>query len=173
VQVGADRVFIGYSIPRYQIAVTNGLDFFDRHVRLSAMIDYSGGNKLYFNSERIRCSSRLNCRGIIDPTTPLWEQARTVALREDDSRTLAGYFRPADFVKFRELSLTLVAPDSWNRVLRGRNLSVSMAARNLGILWTRYEGVDPEANSGTGDTPTDFQGVAPPSYFMLRFNLGF
>jgi TonB-linked SusC/RagA family outer membrane protein len=173
VQVGAERQFIGYSIPRYQIAVNNGFDFFDRHVRLSAMVDYSGGNKLYFNSERIRCSSRLNCRGINDPTTPLWEQARTVALREDPSRTLAGYFRPADFIKLREVSLTLVAPDGWNRVLHGRNLSVSLAARNLGVLWTRYEGVDPETNTGTGDTPVDFQASAPPSYFMLRLNLGF
>ncbi|CAA9482509.1 MAG: hypothetical protein AVDCRST_MAG38-2054, partial [uncultured Solirubrobacteraceae bacterium] len=40
------------------------------------MLDYKGGHKLYFNSERIRCSSRLNCQGIADPNAPLFEQAR-------------------------------------------------------------------------------------------------
>ena len=165
--------FVGYSIPRYQVALNNGFDFWNRHLRLAAMIDYSGGNKLYFNSERIRCSSRLNCRGLNDPNASLWEQARTVALREDPSRSLYGYMDDADFIRLRELSLTFNAPESWASVLRGQRLSVSLAARNLGILWTRYEGVDPETNVGTGDTPTDFQSAAPPSYFMLRLNLGF
>lgn len=173
IQVDSVSRFIGYSIPRYQIALNNGFEFWNRRIRIAGMIDYSGGNKLYWNSERIRCSSRLNCRGINDPNTPLWEQARTVALREHDTRSLAGYFRPADFIKLRELSLTVTAPQSWSEALHGRNMSVSLAARNLGVLWTRYEGVDPETNSGSGDTPVDFQAAAPPTYFMLRLNLGF
>jgi TonB-linked SusC/RagA family outer membrane protein len=171
--VDSVKSFVGYSIPRYQLALNNGFDFWDRHLRLAAMIDYSGGNKLYFNSERIRCSSRLNCRGLTDPTASLWEQARTVALREDPSRSLYGYMDDADFIRLREVSLTFNAPESWASVLRGQRLSVSLAARNLGLLWTKYEGVDPETNVGSGNTPVDFQAAAPPSYFMLRLNLGF
>ncbi len=171
--VDPEKSFVGYSIPRYQVALDNGFDFWNRHLRLAAMIDYSGGNKLYFNSERIRCSSRLNCRGLSDPTASFFEQARTVALREDPSRSLYGYMDDADFIRLRELSLTFNAPERWAGVLRGQQLSVSLAARNLGLLWTRYEGVDPETNISSGDTPTDFQSAAPPSYFMLRLNLGF
>jgi TonB-linked SusC/RagA family outer membrane protein len=171
--VDPEKSFVGYSIPRYQVALNNGFDLWNRHVRLAAMIDYSGGNKLYFNSERIRCSSRLNCRGLSDPTASFFEQARTVALREDDTRSLYGYMDDADFIRLRELSLTFNAPESWASVLRGQRLSVSLAARNVGLLWTKYEGVDPETNVSSGDTPTDFQSAAPPTFFMLRLNLGF
>ena len=96
-----------------------------------------------------------------------------MALREDATRSLYGYMDDADFIRLREVSLTLNAPESWASALRGQRLSVSLAARNLGLLWTRYEGVDPETNISSGNTPTDFQSAAPPSYFMVRLNLGF
>ncbi len=165
--------FHGYSIPRHELAFTNGFDFLNRRLRLAAMVDYKGGHKLYFNTERIRCSSRLNCAGIIDPNASLFQQARAVALREHPSRTIAGYFEDADFIRLREVALTVNAPERLaRRLLRGRSVSATLAARNLGILWTKYGGVDPESNFSTGDTPADFQAAAPPSYFTLRFNLG-
>ena len=37
--------------------------------------------------------------------------------------------------------------------------------RNLGILWTKYAGVDPEAFGTTGDAPSEFQAFAPPTYY--------
>ena len=47
------------------------------------------------------------------------------------------------------------------------------AVRNLGIVWTKYTGVDPEAFGTTGDAPSEFQAFAPPTYFSFRLNLGF
>jgi hypothetical protein len=137
------------------------------------MVDYKGGHLIYNNSERIRCLSRNNCRGLIDQTAPDWEQARVVAGREHPSRTVAGFFEPGDFLRLREVALNLTAPDAWaRRYVRGRTLSATFAARNLGILWTRYTGVDPEAFGTTGDAPSSFQAFAPPTYFAFRLNLG-
>jgi hypothetical protein len=48
-----------------------------------------------------------------------------------------------------------------------------LAARNLGILWTKYDGVDPEAFGTTGDAPSEFQAFAPNTYYVLRLSLGF
>ena len=59
------------------------------------------------------------------------------------------------------------------RYLRGRSLSATLAARNLGMLWTKYTGVDPEAFGTTGDAPSEFQAFAPPTYYALRLSLGF
>ena len=138
------------------------------------MIDYKGGHLVYNNTERIRCASRFNCEGLINPNASLFEQARTVMVREHPSRSVAGFFEKGDFVRFRELSLAWTAPRALTqRVFRGRSLTTTLAARNLGILWTDYLGVDPEAFGTTGDAPSSFQPFAPPTYFTFRFNLGF
>ena len=166
--------FHGYSQPRLEMALTNSVDLFSNRFRLAAMVDYKGGHKQYYNTERIRCSGRNNCRGIHDPTAPLDEQARAVMLREHPSRSVAGYFEDADFIRLRELSLTFSAPQRWARAARASTLTLTGAVRNAGILWTKYGGTDPESLFGaTGDAGSDFQAAAPPSFFTLRLNLGF
>lgn len=167
--------FHGYSQPRTEIAVTNGFDFLRRRLRLTAMFDYKSGHMLYNNTERIRCANRNNCSGLMNPRASLFEQARTVAVREHPSRTVAGYFEEADFIRFRELALTFNVPEQWvGRYLRGRSAVATLAARNLGIVWTKYSGVDSEATgTATGDAPSEFQAFGPPTYFSFRINLGF
>jgi TonB-linked SusC/RagA family outer membrane protein len=172
--VGDTTEFLGYSLPRTEFAVTNGIDFWQRRLRLAAMFDYRGGHKVYNNTERIRCASRNNCSGLINPQSSHLEQARTVAVREHPSRTVGGFIEDGDFVRFRELSLAFTAPDAWvGRVFRGRSLVVTFAARNLHV-WTDYRGVDPEATgTATGNAPSEFQAFGPPTYFTFRLNLGF
>ncbi len=167
-------VFHGYSMPKREVAVINGFDLWQRRIRISAMVDYKGGHLVYNNTERIRCASRFNCSGLINPDASLFEQARTVMVREHPSRSVAGFFEKGDFLRFRELSLTLHAPDQWaQRLFRGRTLVASVAARNLGILWTDFLGVDPEAFGTTGDAPSTFQAFGPPTYLAFRFTLGY
>ena len=167
-------VFIGYSTPRTEAAFTTGIDLFNKALRLSAMVDYKGGMKIYNNTERIRCASRLNCQAIADKNAPLWEQARAVMVREHPSRSVAGYFEDGDFIRFRELSATYQLPNKLvGSYLRGRNLTATASVRNLGILWTKYTGVDPEAFGTTGDAPSEFQAFGPPTYFALRLSFGF
>jgi TonB-linked SusC/RagA family outer membrane protein len=166
--------FHGYSVPRYEMAVSNGFDLLGRKLRLSALIDYKGGYKTYNNTERIRCLSRFNCSGLINPQSSPFEQARTVAGREHPARTVAGFFEDGDFIRFRELSLTYTAPERFAaKYVRARSLMATAAVRNLGILWTKYTGVDPEAFGTTGDAPSEFQAFAPPTYLSLRLTLGF
>jgi TonB-linked SusC/RagA family outer membrane protein len=165
--------FLGYSAPKYEAAVTNTFDLLRRRLHLVALIDYKGGHKVYNNSERIRCASRNNCRGLIDPTAPAFEQARTVAVREHPSRTVGGFIEDGDFIRFRELSASYVLPEQLTSRIRGRNVTLTAAVRTIGILWTRYSGVDPEAFGTTGDAPSSFQAFAPPTYLSLRLTFGF
>lgn len=165
--------FHGTSMPKLEMALSSGFDFWQGRLRLAAMFDYKGGHLVYNNSERIRCASRNNCAGLISPNASLFEQARTVMVREHDSRSVAGFFEDGDFIRFRELALTLNAPDEWARFFRGRNVTATLAARNLGVVWTKYTGVDPEAFGTTGDAPSSFQAFAPPTYYTFRISLGF
>jgi TonB-linked SusC/RagA family outer membrane protein len=172
VTVGPNAEFLGYSSPRNELSFSNGFEFWQRRVRLGTLIDYKGGHKTYNNTERIRCASRNNCSGLINPDASLFEQARTVAVRETGS--VAGFIEDGDFIRFRELNVTLTAPEQWaQRYLKGRSLGLTMAARNLNVLWTKYSGVDPEAFATTGDAPSEFQAFAPPTYYSLRLSLGF
>jgi TonB-linked SusC/RagA family outer membrane protein len=171
--VGDTAAYLGNPLPKYEVAFTNGFDFWQRRFRLSAMIDYKGDFKTYNNSERIRCLSRNNCAGYIYLSSSDFDQARVAAGRDHPAKTVAGFIEDGDFIRFRELSLTFNAPERWaNRYFRGRSLAITGAVRNLGVLWTKYTGVDPEAYGTTGDAPSSFQAFAPPRYVTLRLNLG-
>jgi TonB-linked SusC/RagA family outer membrane protein len=173
ITVSAVPQFHGYSAPPRELAVTSGFDFWQRRLRVSAMVDYKGGHLIYNNTERIRCASRNNCEGLVSPDATLEEQARVVAVRQHPSRTVSGFLEEGDFLRFRELSLSFDAPERWaSRVLGSRQVTATLAARNLGILWTKFSGVDPEAFGTTGDAPSTFQAFAPPTYFTFRLTLG-
>ena len=174
ITVSSTPQFMGRSLPKYEIALSNGVEFWDRRLRLSAMLDYKGGHKVYNNTERIRCASRNNCSGLVNPESSLLEQARTVLVRQHPTRSVGGFIEDGDFVRFRELALTFSAPEDWaGRLFRGRNFTASLAARNLGVVWTKYTGVDPEAFGTAGNAPSEFQAFAPPTYYTLRLNFGF
>jgi TonB-linked SusC/RagA family outer membrane protein len=174
--VDDSSTFVGYSVPRYEASLSNGFDLLNKQLRVSMLLDYKGGFYLLNGTERIRCGSRNNCYGAYDKTAPLWQQARAVAVREHASRTQAGYMEDATFTRLREVSVRYQLPSRLVASTRFANsASVTLAARNL-HLWTKYSGIDPESNSDAGSTanlPSDFQALAPPSYFVLRFNLGF
>ncbi|HKN65413.1 MAG TPA: SusC/RagA family TonB-linked outer membrane protein [Gemmatimonadaceae bacterium] len=187
--VGADPIFRGYSSPRYLSSLQPGIDLFGHRFRIASLFDYKGGYKWYNNTERIRCVSRQNCNGLMNaevvngkivPRASFEEQAMVVATRDDPSKTLDGFFQPASFVRWREFTATWNLPESWaGRYLRSRSASLNFAARNL-HLWTKYRGIDPEIDRLAGESGAaanapgeEFQTLGIPTYYTLRFNLGF
>jgi TonB-linked SusC/RagA family outer membrane protein len=172
--VSSDTVFAGYPQPRSELTVFTGFDLFNRKLRVQGNLDYKGGYKLFNNTERIRCDTRINCRGNVDPTAPLWEQARSVAARQHSSRTVYGFIEDASFLRIREISATWTMPDRWARAIKAQRAAITLGGRNLAVF-TDYTGIDPEAgyfgvNSGNQN---DFQTAPPPSYFTFRLNLTF
>ena len=171
--VGDSAIFRGYNQPRYTLTATNGLELFGRRLRLQSLVDYRGGSLHYNNTERIRCVSRRNCNGLVNPNASFVEQAMVVATLNDPSKTLDGFFQPGAFIKLREVSATYTFTDRVARLARAQGASLTFTARNLGVK-TNYRGPDPETDrlaSVDSDSPDDFQTIAPPSYFVLRFNI--
>jgi hypothetical protein len=74
------------------------------------------------------------------------------------------------FWRFREFAATWTLPTLAQRWLRSSNTSFTFSARNL-HHWTKYTGVDPESNYGSGDEQNDFNTASPPTYFTFRLNL--
>ena len=69
--------------------------------------DYRGDFQKEWRAEEWRCNSTGNCRAVSDTTAPFADQAAAIASTQG-SRW--GYFVPADFIKFRELSLSYNVP---------------------------------------------------------------
>jgi hypothetical protein len=137
---------------------------------LSALLDYSAGNKLFNLTEFDRCAGGYNvCRASQDSRAPLGDQARVVAA---ELGSLAGYIEDGDYWKFRELSLAFAVPDDWAAAAGARRLVLALAARNL-AMWTRYSGADPEVNAAGYDsyTSTDWYSQPAVRYLMVRLDI--
>ena len=153
-------VYIGSSAPTRNMSFSNTFTVL-RNFRVFGLIDYAGGFYNYNYKEYNRCRNRQNCQAIndpnnIDPTNMDWLGTTTgtkavpknpnlVALLR--SGVIPGYWiQPADYIKFRDISLTYTVPTSLLRY-GVRGLALTGAVHNIGILWTRYSGIDPEVNS--------------------------
>lgn len=80
------------------------------------------------------------------------------------------------FVKWREFTATYIVPSSWSTVLRARDASFTVGARNL-ATWTKFRGIDPESFVRGGLTTIggneEFFGEAVPRHVFGRFNISF
>ena len=173
VVVGDEMVFIGPGLPEMQATLSTTVRL-GNYGQVYAMADYQGDYRAYNNTEGFRCQF-ATCRARQDVTAPTWDQARHVARDLAATGSDYDYYEKGDFVKLREISVTLFLPESLAARIRSRNASLTFSARNL-KTWTDYTGVDPELNSagggdnfGTGEFLT--QGI--PRYFTARLSLGF
>ncbi len=114
----------------------------------------------------------------MDPHASLADQARFVAYRYYGSYW--GYDEKADFVKWRELSLTLGAPAFLTEHMGwAKGATLTLAGRNL-HTWTKYSGLDPEINeigstAGTtgGFIQDEFNTQPPLRLYTMRLNFTF
>ena len=170
---GDSAQFLGYSTPRHEVVLTNGIDLFSRRLRIQGLLDFKGGYKIYNTTEEFRCTSRNNCRARYDRTVGLDRQAAVAAIRSTEGEEY-GFYEDGSFIRFRELSATFSpSPAFAQRVARARTITATIAARNLGFLMNKYSGVDPEMNYGVGDIQNEFQTNPPPSLFTFRMSVGF
>ena len=165
--------FRGNALPTKELSVNTAFTFLNGHVRLGGQVDYRGGHLVDNSIENFRCTPVLNCRGLVDRTAPLEEQALAAAVLNVGANEFA-FLEPGWFIKLREVSLTFFAPDSWARAFRAGELSLTLAGRNLGTI-TDYSGVDPEVNAFGQDnfSSSDFESQPQVQYWTARLNIGF
>lgn len=175
ITVGADA-FRGATLPQREAGLNNTIGFLNNRLRINALFDYRGqfwNQWGYFNQ---RCVGTGNCREVNDPKSELEWQARAVAANSPSKRTIWGTFVENDFIRFRELSVSYQVPERLTQqYLKSRNVNIVFSGRNLGVPWTKYPGIDPEANSSvnnTGGGNNDF--FSPPllRYWITRVNIG-
>ncbi len=172
--VTPENEYIGPSMPVGEFTFFNAFELFGRKLRIQTLFDAKTGGYQLNGTERIRCDNRLNCDGVVNPNSPLEEQARAMAVRVHAARTQAGYVEKSDIIRFRELSATFTFPDRLARTFGASRMSLTAAGRNLAKI-TGYSGIDPDGGY-FGDNIgvlSDFQTTPPPTYFTFRLNMTF
>ena len=172
ITVADSAIFRGYSQPRLELSVINGIDLFNRRLRIQGLVDHKSGFKVLNSEQQFLCQQAVSCLETSTLNPPLYRQARAVAQRfKTPVTTLDGYIEDNSFIRFRELSGTFTVPDRWARTIaRARGATIVGAVRNLAV-WTDWTGVDPEQNYSQGDTQATLLTAGPPRYFTLRVNL--
>lgn len=171
--VGDTLEYIGPGQPENQLSISTSIRIM-RNLRLYGLLDYRGNYIAYNNTERFRCRFRL-CGALVDPATPVDDQARAVASLFHPSQTVWGYMEKGDFWKLREVSLRFDLPTQFAERMRASGASLTLTGRNLGT-WTNYTGMDPEINwNGSGDNfgVSEFLTQPPVRYWTLRLNFNF
>jgi TonB-linked SusC/RagA family outer membrane protein len=164
-------VYAGYSQPRDMVTITNGFDLLNRKLRIQVLTDYRGGASIYNQSGQFYSQNFATWYSNNLKSTPLWDQARSVANSSNvKTSSIYGFLENDQYWKLREVSAALTLPQSLTNRIRARDAQLVFSARNL-HTWTKYTGVDPESNYSTGDVQTDFSTTAPPTYFIIRANL--
>jgi hypothetical protein len=166
-------VYAGNPFPTRELSFSTDLRFRD-FIRISALIDHKGGQKLLNETQAWRCSTANvgNCAALYDRSTPLDQQAAIIGYQV--YRTYAGWIEDASFTKLREVAVTLSVPQRFARRLSASTLSVTLAGRNL-KTWTKYTGLDPEVNyNGQSNFSTADFGTLPANrLWQLRVDAGF
>jgi TonB-linked SusC/RagA family outer membrane protein len=148
------RRYQGPSSPTREIGFSNTFTVF-RYFRIYSLLDHKGGHSIFNQKERSRCgAANDNCARNNDPRARFPQTAADTILFKELAVRRASAISPewiqkADFLKLREVSVTVDVPSSWVQRAGAASASFVLSGRNLAI-WSDYEGVDPEVNSYGG-----------------------
>lgn len=149
-----DDVYIGPSIPTREASLGNSFTLF-RNLRITTQFDYRGGHYQWCAICSINSRSDLNTWDIVSGGTALNPKVTAADVKALRSLQTLSHISKADFIKFRELSLTYSVPESLAQYIPGgAQYDFTLAGRNLAI-WTKYEGTgDPEVQFNPNNTFT-------------------
>lgn len=148
------RRYIGPSTPTLEWNWSNTVTLF-KYFRLYALLDAKSGHYIFNLQERNRCqAANDNCARVNDPRARFPQTAADTILFKElavyrSTSISPEWIEPADFVKLREVSLSMDLPRSWLTHTRASTATFTISGRNLAI-WSKYSGVDPEVNSYGG-----------------------
>lgn len=180
VTVDPNFSYMGYSSPRDVGSVANGVDLFNRRLRINSLFDYKGGGMLVNTNLSFQCANTpRSCTDLSRLDASLEDQARAIAQTgpfTNQSTTALGYAEPLQYWRFRELSATISLPQKFaKRYLRAEDAAFTFAGRNL-HTWTKFRGVDVEENgipifAFSNDVQNTTFSQGPRRYFTGKFTL--
>ncbi len=172
--VGDSAVFLGTSLPKYEMFMSNNVGFWNGRVLFSTAFSFSH-NMTQTNSVTLNQCVVERCPDALLPGTSLASQALSQTMRNLSGgvRNLFATHETVSWIRWGSASLTFQASPEIAKRLKSNSLSVSLMGRNLG-MWSNYKGADPEVNAnGNGNFTRDTGMVPQTRDWTIRINLGF
>lgn len=165
-----DQVKMGNTIPRWVGGVNLNVEW--KGLALYALFDYATGYVAGNGRKRWYMGMEQGTLNTLKETKDSWSEARPDAkypiYMYADSKNHNNYrmsnilYDDSSYLCAREISLTYTLPEKWARVIRMKNLQVSVTGQNL-FYWTGSTLYNPEygssSNSGYGTPRTVLFGV--------------
>jgi TonB-linked SusC/RagA family outer membrane protein len=129
----APRVFWGHSQPTWQAGLNSTVTLFNQ-VRLYARVDGNGGH-IQSNTEIRARHNQNTTKAVLLRDDPFLQVYRSI---EADA---PGTYK-AGFLRLRELSAAYTIPTTYARRIGATGATITVAGRNLRMLWTAQEGWD-------------------------------
>jgi len=177
-------VLLGKGVAPVTGGITN--EFFYKNFNLSFLIDYRKGGSIYSGTNAIMYSTGVHKNSVDGRETPMTVTgvddngaARTVnvdPLYMEDWYWLKGTYisenvlYSGDYIKLREFSFGYTLPEKLIKKTPFQNVNLSFVARNLWLLYSDIENVDPEsAFNNTNSQGLELAGV--PNMRSMGLNL--
>ncbi len=145
----ADKLFIGYTQPRYRLGLRNEFGFL-KHFAASVFIRADLGHMGAFDDALRLSSETFDKRNTVvlpywTPENPINDYPRLNTNRSSFGGGIMIY-KPRSFVRIQDISLSYSLPDALTRRIRLNNARIFGSVRNL-YSFDRWPGWDPESTN--------------------------
>lgn len=173
IQVGDSLVYMGRLYPAYTTQLHTDVALFGGAVGVSAGFSYDNG------ATQIDQTARTNwvlARALVDPSTPLGQQAAVVASTlgiSSETRDVTDYglMQVISTFRFNSFAVNYRAPTPVARLVRAQQLTVALQGSNL-ALHSTYNGRDPNVSAWSpGENIVDTGQLALPRTWQLAVYL--
>jgi TonB-dependent starch-binding outer membrane protein SusC len=176
VSLGDTAVYLGSVFPKREASLITNLTLFN-WLNVSALMDHKGGHVQHNFTRFDRCAWEMLCEATyLRSGGDLRDQAGIIAYNIlTPGQNTVAWLEKADFVKLREVSVSMTAPGAWTNRFGMNNLRLTLAGRNL-KTWTDYKGFDPEVNSSGPEAnflTYDYYTTPPLRYMTARIDFNF
>ena len=174
----AQRLYAGHPTPSWTGSLRTGITLFG-NLRLSGLIDFRGGNKLWYQTATYAVRQVMNTRAVNERTDPIFMAYDSLSIASVSGANARQGLIDGGFAKLREVSLTYTLPRSVARRLGAATGTFTVAGRNLLTLWQAQKEIygvkvtDPENRSQFDQAGTIFNLLPQYAQFMTALRLSF
>ncbi len=184
----SDRYDLGNASPKYLASITNTFTY--RNFLVSFLIDSKVGGKIFSGTNMYgayagqfdytlegRDGTYIVPNSVKeDPANPGQYIANDIQLTAEDywtsnSNRMDEYVYDATYVKLRQASVGYKLPAKWVQKIKLQDVSLSVYARNLWLIYSKLPNVDPETAFSPGTAGLGVEYIQAPSARTLGFSV--
>jgi len=174
----APRLYVGRATPSWEGNVRTTITL-RRNLMLYGLVDFRGGNLIFSGTAVGAHRQQRNTRAINTTADTLLLAADALNAQGVPGGGALEGLAKGGFAKLREVSLTYTFPVSWANRMRAASVALTVAARNLAILWQEqkdvfgFKIVDPEVRTGVDLGAEELNQLPPYTQVMAMLQLNF